>query len=258
MYKIPDIKPKRKDNLAGFSGLSPYTIRFRARDVKTLWSWMYKRKYIKHNPLADFVLPGVPDKIVRTITPGQFRIIVSNIDTSTPSGSMYYCIMHIFYDNGVRLSELRTICVEDIDFQGKSIKVMGKGHRERLVPITVDTRRYIRNYIVGIRPRLCFEKSPYLFADSKGKPITKNSIEQFMMRLVKKAGLEGVKLSPHILRHSFATEYLANGGNIYYLQAILEHRSPVMTRRYTQVRQQDVQEHHSRFSPVAQLSRQRL
>lgn len=237
--------------------LSPFTVRYRARDVKTFWSWMYKNGYIEDNPLAGYELPRVPDKLVEIINPEQFRIFLSHIEANTPEGSKYHCIMLIFYDNGMRLSELRMIGIEDIDFQGKTIKVLGKGRRERLVPITVYTRKYIVKYINGARLGLCPENCPYLFADSYGDPLTKNSIQQFMRRLLGKSGLKGVRLSPHILRHSFATQFIKNGGSLADLQTILGHKSSTTTQKYTHLIVQDIRKQHAKYSPIAQLFRNR-
>jgi site-specific recombinase XerD len=163
--------------------------------------------------------------------------------------------MLIFYDNGIRLSELRLIKIDDIDFENKTIKVMGKGRRERYVPITVHTRKHIIRYIKGARLKLCPDNSPYLFANCNGEVITKNSVQQFMRRLMQKSGLKGIKLTPHIIRHSFSTQYLSNGGSIDDLQKILGHKSIMTTLRYIQTQRQDIQKRHSKFSPIADLFR---
>lgn len=236
-------------------GLSPFAVRAYVRDIKTLWSWMYKEGYIEENPLAGLRLPNVPDSLPKTITPVQFATLLSNIDASTPEGVKYYCILLLLYDNGMRISELVSLKIKDIDFRDKTIKVMGKGQKERLVPMAVFTRRHIIRYLDRVRLNICPKDSPYLFANSDGEPISKNSVQQFMKRLPVRSGLKGVKFSPHILRHSFATQYLANGGNVFYLKAILGHRSLTTTLRYTQVYLQDIQKQHTEFSPVAELFR---
>lgn len=233
--------------------VSPFTILAHIRDIKTFWSWMHREGYIENNPLAHFALPGVPEKLPKIIMTAQFKILLSNIDVSTADGLKYYCILLIFYDNGMRLSELRMIKIFDIDFESKTIKVMGKGRRERYVPITVHTRKHIIRYIRGARLKLCLENSPYLFANSGGEAISKNSVQQFMRRLLQKSGLKGIKLTPHILRHSFATQYLSNGGSIDDLQRILGHKSIMTTLRYIQSQHQDIQKRHAKFSPIADL-----
>ncbi len=233
--------------------LSPFTVRAYVRDIKTFWSWLYKEGYIDNNPLAAFSLPAVPENLVRTVTPEQFLILHSSIDRSTLEGSKYYCMLLIPYDNGVRVSELVTIRVTNINFQDKTIKVMGKGQIERLVPITVYTRRQIMKYIDGVRSNSCPENCPYLFADLDGEPISINSVYQFMRRLLAKSKLKEVKFYPHILRHSFATQFLANGGNIADLKRILGHKSLATTIRYTHSQLQDIQKQHAKFSPVAEL-----
>ena len=215
--------------------LSPFAIRAYVRDIKTLWSWLYREGYIEENPLATFALPAVPENLTRIVTPEQYKTLLSNIDTSTPDGSKYYCILLILYDNGMRISELVVLRISNIDFEGKTIRIMGKGGIERMVPITVYTRRHIVKYIDGARLKLSPGNCPYLFADYDGEPISKNSVQQFMRRLLAKSGFKEVKFSPHILRHSFATQLLANGGNVFHLKAILGHKSLATTLKYTKL-----------------------
>lgn len=216
---------------------------------------MHKEGYINENPLEDYPLPTVPENLVKIITPSQFSTLISKVDTSTPEGLRYFCILLILYDNGMRVSELVMIKIAEIDFQNKNIKVVGKGRKERLVPITFFTSKYIIRYLDRARSKICPNDSPYLFANSDGEPISKNSVQQFMRRLLAKSGLRVVKFSPHILRHSFATQYLANGGNLFYLKAILGHKSITTTLKYTQAQVKDLQDQHAKFSPVAELFR---
>jgi len=236
--------------------LSPFTRLAYVRDIKTLWSWMYREGYVEENKLAHFQLPSVPENLPKIITPAQFATLLSHIDRSTPEGSKYHCILLILYDNGMRISELVKIRICDIDFQGKTIIVMGKGQRERPVPITVYTRKQILRYIDQVRTRICPKDSPYLFANPDGEPFSKSSVQQFMRRLLEKSELE-VKFSPHVLRHSFAIQYLANGGNVFYLKAILGHKSLITTLGYTRTLPKDIQDQHMKYSPVAVLFRNR-
>lgn len=245
----PYIKEENKGRL------SPFTVQAYTRDIKTFWSWMCKEGYIDHNPLVILPLPSVPENLIKIISPENFKTLLYNIDSSTSDGPKYRCILLIFYDNGMRLSELVNIEISNIDFPGKSIKIMGKGRRERLVPISVDTRRQIQKYIEGARLKSCPEDCKYLFANLYGDPISETSVRQFLRRLPAKSGLEGVKLFPHKLRHSFATQFLANGGSIDLLRVILGHKSLTTTLKYTHLQQQDIQKQHAKFSPVAQLFR---
>jgi len=251
--KWPD-NPYIKEENRG--ALSPFTRLAYVRDIKTLWSWMYREGYVEENTLAHFQLPSVPENLPKIVTPSQFATLLSHIDTSTPEGLKHRCILLILYDNGMRISELTMIRILDIDFQGKIIRVMGKGQIERLVPITVYTRKQILRYIDQAHTRICPKDSPYLFANRDGEPISKNSVQQYMRRLLKRSGLE-VKFSPHVLRHSFATQYLANGGNVFYLKAILGHKSLTTTLSYTRTLPKDIQDQHMKYSPVAELFKNR-
>lgn len=247
--------PNRHSSGRDYGGLSPFTIQDHVRDIKVFWSWMYKEGYIDDNPLHALPLPSVPQNLIMIVSPENFKTLFSCIDSSTLDGPKYRCILLIFYDNGIRLSELVNIKISDIDFTNLIIKVTGKRRIQRLVPITVYTRRQIKKYIDGERRRNCPEDCPYLFANQYGNPIAANSVQQFMRRLLAKAGLKGVRFSPHILRHSSATQFLVNGGSINVLKDILGHKSLTTTLKYTHLGQQDVQNQHAKYSPVAQLFR---
>jgi site-specific recombinase XerD len=154
----------------------------------------------------------------------------------------------------LRISELVNILIENIDFNLGSIRVLGKGNKERDVPISRLTVREIRHYMHMFRSKICKVESPSLFPRPDGTPISINCIQQFMRRLAKKAGLEGIKLHPHLLRHSFGTQFITNGGNIVHLQAIMGHSSLNTTLKYTHLQSEDLRREHAKFSPVGNLT----
>ena len=233
--------------------LSEYSIQGRVRAIKAFWSYLLMEGHIEVNPLAKFPLPKVPRKLVAVITPERFVRLLIQIDAGTANGSRYYCILLLLFDNGSRISEVVKIKIDDIDFQNDGIRVMGKGQKERVVPISPFTRKQITRYINRFRGETCEVDSPYLFPDRDGEPISKNAVYQYVKRLAKKAGLDDVKCSPHILRHSFATHYLANGGDISFLKEVMGHESISTTLKYTHLQPQHFRKHHMQFSPIANL-----
>lgn len=230
--------------------LSPHTIQVHVRAIKAFWSWLLREGYIEKNPLGGFPLPKVPQKLIKTVTPEQFRMLLSRIYRHTASGAKYYCILLMLLDTGMRISELIKMRVSDLEPAQGLIRIVGKGQKERVVPFSGRTRGELLRYIKYYRAQLYSEESPYLFPSSNGENISANSVQQYMRRLANKADLNGTKFSPHILRHTFATQAIANGANVFTVKDILGHKSLAMTMKYTHLSVSDLKTQHNRFSPV--------
>ena len=175
------------------------------------------------------------------------------MDKHTPLGSKYYCILLLLLDTGLRASELVGVKIADIDIVHGFVKVTGKGRKEWVVPFCKLTRKTLLRYINEFRPSLCPKESPYLFAASEGNHISVGSIQQCIRRLAPKAGLEGIKCSPHVFRHTFATQAIANEANVFVLKDIMGHASLQTTLKYTHLNSNDLKKQHDKFSPVVGL-----
>jgi site-specific recombinase XerD len=233
--------------------LSPYSIQGDARAIKAFWGWLAKEVYIDKNPLAKFPQPKVPEKPVNILTIEQIQKLLACIDKSNLKGAMHYVIILLLYDTGLRISELTHVKLEDLNMLHCCVQVIGKGQKVRTVPFSKHIRKELLRYVNIFRPQLCPADSPYLFATSEGTHISVNSIQQFQRRLAKKAALDGIKVSPHIFRHSFATMAVAYGANVFALKVIMGHSSLQTTMKYTHLQPQDLQLQHATFSPVAKL-----
>jgi len=231
--------------------LSPHSIQGHARAIKAFWSWLKKEGYIADNPLALSPLPRAPDKPMRVFSPEQIRRLLACIDRLTPRGAKYYTIILLLLDTGMRISELVHLRLEDLDLPHNCLRVMGKGQKPRVVPMSHLTRRELSRYLSNVRPGLCPFQSPYLFPAQMGTPISINSVQQALRRLAKTAGLDGIRCSPHTFRHTFATLSIVRGANLFTLKEILGHSSLVTTMRYSHLQPEDIQVQHSKFSPVA-------
>jgi site-specific recombinase XerD len=234
--------------------LSPYSVQGHVRAIKAFWSWLEIEGHIERNPLSRFPLPKVPEKPVGILSIEQIKCLLTHIDRHTPIGAKYYVILMLLLDTGLRISELVHIRIADVDLQHGYIQVLGKGQKIRTVPMSNPVRREINRYINHTRAHSCPLDSEYLFAKSEGTPISVNSVQQFLRRLAIKAGLVGIKCTPHIFRHTFATQSVANGANVFVLKAIMGHSSLQTTMRYTHLQPDDLRIQHDRFSPVVHLA----
>ena len=125
----------------------------------------------------------------------------------------------------MRFSGAVKIKTDELDLAHSLLTVFGKGQKERKVPFSNRTRKELGHYINNFRERIYTEHSPYLFPTATGDYISVNNVQQFIRRLAKKAGLEGIRCSPHVFRHTFATLAIANGANLFVVKEIMGHAS---------------------------------
>ena len=246
--------PGRLPNSKDRGKLSAISIQGHVRAIKAFWSWLNHEGYINENPLSKYPLPKAPQKILNVLSPQHVEELLAALDRKTAIGARNYLIILLLYDGGFRISELANITMEDLDSRDEFIRVTGKGQKQRLVPISHLTRREIIRYVNRFRQQICADKSPYLFAAPDGRPISVNGVQQLLRRLGKQAGLNGIRCSPHTFRHTFATQFLTNGGDVFALKNIMGHASLHTTLKYTHLQPQDLQNQHARFSPVTNLS----
>jgi integrase/recombinase XerD len=232
---------------------SAHSIQGHVRAVKAFWGWLENEGYVEHNPLAKFPLPKVPDKPVKILTIEQIKKLLAQIDRNIAKGAIYYVILVLLLDTGLRISELINIKLVDMDLMQGFVQVMGKGQKVRTVPFSKLTRKELLHYVNSFRSQLCPADSPYLFATPEGNHISVNSVQQFLRRLAKKTGLNGIRVSPHSFRHTFATMAVAGGANVFTLKDIMGHRSLQTTMGYIKQQPEEIQLQHAAFSPVAKL-----
>ena len=244
-----------KPNIKKATGrLSPYSIQGHVRAIKAFWGWLERERYILENPLSKFPLPKVSDKPMTILSGEQILKLFAHIDRATPGGAKYHAILMLLLDTGVRISELVHIRIEDLDLLHNCIQVLGKGQKLRTVPMSHITSKAVRRYVNNFRPQLCPVDSLYLLPTAEGSPISVNSVQQFLRRLANRAGLSGIKCSPHVFRHTFATQCVANGANVFVLRDIMGHSALTTTMKYTHLQPADLQIQHAKFSPVTNLN----
>ena len=174
--------------------------------------------------------------------------------SSSAEGYRGVVIVLTLLDTGLRVNELINLKMENVWLEEGLIKVLGKGNKERLVPIGKQIRKLPWRYISQYRPEPARPKPDTLFLTQDGRPLTKNRVDSIMKHYGRMAGLTGVRCSPHTLRHTFAIYFLRNDGDIFSLQKILGHSSLEMTRRYCELANVDIKKAHTIASPVDNLA----
>jgi integrase/recombinase XerD len=223
------------------------------RSIRAFWSWLEEEGIIPDNPFYRVKVPKAPRKVVPTFSETQIRELLAAIDTATVEGQRDYLTILLFLDTAMRLSELSGLTLEDLRLDDGIVKVMGKGSKERLIPVGRFTRRMLWRYLNQTRPLPLNPSCTSLFLTFDGLPMTGHHIRKRIILYGKKAGIRGVRCSPHTLRHTAAVSFLRNGGNVFSLQRLLGHTSLNMTRHYCELADIDVQRAHATASPVDNL-----
>jgi len=238
-------------------GLSPYTVQGKVRALKAFCSWLFREAYVTDNLLANFKLPRVPQNLIEPLTSAEIDQLVKCQNPLTAFGCRDIAILIVMLDTGVRLGELCGLRFEDAHVEEGYLKVMGKGSKERIVPIGASAQKMLWRYIIHFRPEPMVKADDYFFLTLDGKPLRANAVELLIKRWGKKAGIP--RLHAHLCRHTFATNYLIyNCGDVFRLQQILGHSSLEMVRRYVHYASSQALMSGKTLSPVDQMGIKKL
>lgn len=234
-------------------GLTGHTINCYLRAIRAFWGWLLAEEFIEINPFDKITIPKPPKKVITPFSEEQIRALLNTIDTKSAIGFRDWTIVLTLLDTGIRVSELTDLRLDDANLEQRHLKIRGKGNKERIVPIGISVQRAIARYLTKYRANPIYSLSDNLFLNRDGVPLTPNRIESIVERYASRAGIQGVRTSPHTFRHTFAIAYLRNGGDVFTLQRILGHETLDMVRNYVCLAQYDLQEAHLRCSPVDNL-----
>ena len=234
-------------------GLSGHTINCYLRSLRIFFSWLVSEGIIDRTPFERVKIPRPPRKIIPTLSDHQIGQLFGAIDTRTTQGYRDYTIVLTLLDTGLRVSELCNLELGNLRLEEGMLKVLGKGNKERLIPIGKQIQRLLWRYIDRYRPEPATANCGFVFLTREGRPLTKDRVEKIMTYYGKKAGLAGIRCSPHTLRHTAAVTFIRNGGDVFSLQRMLGHSSLEMTRKYCELADIDVKRAHITASPVDNL-----
>ncbi len=239
---------------AEHSGLSPQTVQGHIRGLKALSSWLYREQYTAENRLQNLKIPKAPVKLIEPLTDGEISQITSSINQDSPTGYRNHTIFVTALDNGLRASEIANINLEQLDLKKGFVKVMGKGSKERIVPIGDYVKMMLWTYINKVRPEPTVAGCDNLFLSTTGEPITANTIKLVFSKLAKNSGVK--RLHAHLCRHTFAINYLLNGGDIFSLREILGHTTLEMVNHYLHFTRSQLTAQHHKYSPMDKLHKE--
>lgn len=231
------------------SGRGPST---RARHLVALrgyFQFLYQSGYISVNPAKQVELPKRGLKLPQVLNVEQVDQLLCAPDRASPKGKRDAAMLELIYAAGLRVSELIHIEVNAINLEAGFVRVLGKGNKERIVPIGRKAMQSVQDYLAHGRPILLKSySSRFLFLARAGNPMTRQGFWKLLRRYVIKAGLNQ-RVTPHSLRHSFASHLLEGGADLRAVQVMLGHVDIATTQIYTHVAHQRLVEIHQKYHP---------
>lgn len=218
--------------------------------LRSFFNYLIFENYRNTNPMDLLESPKIGRKLPDTISIVEIDNIISSIDLSKPQGERNRTILETLYSCGLRVSELINLKISDLFFEEGFIRVIGKGNKQRLIPINFKTQKYITFYIDDIRRHINIQKGfeDTLFLNRRGKQLTRVMIFTIVKNATIKAGIKK-QISPHTFRHSFATHLLENGADLRSIQQMLGHESITTTEIYVHVDRSHLKNVMEQFHP---------
>jgi integrase/recombinase XerD len=226
--------------------------RTRARKIsciKGFFRFLAERGDIGEDPSELVDRPRLPRRVPQYLDTEEVEALLRSIAPSTPEGRRDLAMFELLYATGLRVSELVGLRGDQIDLEMGCVRVMGKGSKERVVPMGIPASRAILDYLENARPRLLSaRRSPAVFVTRRGGPMTRQGFWKIVKKFTKRAGINK-DISPHTLRHSFATHLVQNNADLRAVQLMLGHSDISTTEIYTHVARQRLKQLHATCHP---------
>ena len=233
-------------------GLSPRSVARATASLRSFQRFLVEEGICERLPMADLPTPRHVQRLPKVLTQEEAALLLDQPIVEDPAGLRDRAILETLYGTGIRISELTGLDVEDMDLGEREMRVMGKGSRERVVPVGDAAAAALRDYLSKGRPKL--EKSRVqraLFLNQRGGRLTRQGAWGLVKKYARRVGLEE-KMTPHTLRHSCATHLLENGANLRYIQELLGHASISTTQIYTHVSRGKIRRDYTEAHPRMQ------
>ena len=226
------------------------TISHNISTLRSFYKFLLIEKKVKNNPMEYIELPKIRKSLPKTLS---IEEIDKLLDIKLKDAFSYRnkAMLELMYSSGLRVSELVNVNIHDIDTSNCIIRIMGKGSKERVVPLGDYAINYLELYLKEYREKLVKkEMNDYLFLNNHGKKMTRQGFFKILKQLAKEKNIK-TEFSPHTLRHSFATHLLNGGADLRSIQEMLGHESISTTQIYTHVSKEKLKENYNNFHPHA-------
>lgn len=225
-------------------GLKVSSIYRMTEAVRQYYKFLVLENVIKKNPSENLVSPKIPMTLPDMLTLQEVDLLLNSVNGSDIQSLRNRTMLELLYATGLRVSELVNLKFDNINIDEKFVRIIGKGNKERLIPFTEKARMYLKIYLNNRQK----SKSNFVFLTRLGKPISRIEFWRQLKNIAIAAGITK-KISPHTLRHSFATHILSAGADIRFVQEMLGHSSISTTQIYTHLTNEHVKQQHQKYHP---------
>lgn len=232
-------------------GKATATIARRLAALKAFYQFLVREKRIKTDPTANLESPKLEKRLPRVLTVSEVERLLAQPDSSQPAGLRDRAMLELLYATGIRVSELVSLNVEDVNLETGYIRCTGKGSKERIVPLGSLAIQWVQEYLQSGRPKLVKDRDEKaLFVNHHGNRLTRQGFWKIVKKYAEDARIDK-EITPHTLRHSFATHLLENGADLRSVQEMLGHADISTTQIYTHVTKGRLKEVYARAHPRA-------
>jgi len=230
-------------------GLSATTVARQLSALRGFYRWMVDQQHMAENPAALIERPKTPQTLPSTLTEAEVEALLQAPDTEDPLGVRDKAMLEVLYASGLRVTELVSLTTAQVDLRRGVVRIVGKGNKERLVPLGEEALDWLQRYLHAARPLLPgAANNGVVFPGPSGKHLTRQAFWYRVKQLAQQADIQK-PLSPHTLRHAFATHLLNHGADLRVVQLLLGHSSVSTTQIYTHVASERLKKLHSEHHP---------
>ena len=230
-------------------GLTPNSVNRTLAALRGFYKYLIREKVLESNPIAHIELAKVWMRLPDTLSRNEMDQLLEQATVESPLGMRDRAMLELMYATGIRVSELITVSMNSINWQVGFLIVIGKGDKERIVPVGRPALAFITRYINEGRPKLLKRTmTNVLFVNRSGTGLTRQGFWKIVKKYARKAGLEN-KVHPHTFRHSFATHLLEGGADLRSVQVMLGHSDISTTQIYTHVTRELLKDIHKKYHP---------
>ncbi len=252
--ELSEIDPKVIKGYLGYlfsRGYNPYTQARKISSLKSFFIYLLEELKIEV-PYLLLEGPKLPQRLPKVLTLEEIERLLQAPEVNTPLGLRDRCMLEVLYATGMRVFELVNLKLGALNLELGLVRVLGKGSKVRLVPLGEPALKYLSQYLEEVRPRLVTKRSKeYVFLNRLGGPLTRQRFWQILKEYAEKANLPKEKVTPHVIRHSFATHLLEGGADLRSIQLLLGHSSLRTTQIYTHLDWQSLKETYDKHHPRA-------
>lgn len=219
--------------------------------IKAFYHFLVREGLLEHDPTVNLETPRQEKKLPRILSVEEIESLLAQPDLKTPSGIRDRAMLEVLYATGLRVSELVSLTVEDVNLEEGYLRCLGKGAKERIIPLGSQALKYLALYLNHARRFLLARPGdPVLFLNHHGNRLTRQGFWKILKKYAGRMALNR-KISPHIIRHSFATHLLENGADLRSVQEMLGHADISTTQIYTHLTRGKIREVYDRTHPRA-------